>query len=77
MSQAAPPITRSARHVKAARARWGTQRIVRLDELDADTRRLVLALIANAQASPRRPAAPMHESRDQRSKGVDFPLVQP
>ena len=75
MSQAAPPITRSARHVKAARARWGTQRIVRLDELDADTRRLVLALIANAQAEPQKAGGSDADRRDQQSPGV--PVVQP
>lgn len=38
---------RSARHVKAARARWGVQRVVKLSELDADTARLIRALLAN------------------------------
>jgi hypothetical protein len=47
-----PPSTRSPRHVRAARARWGAQRIVRIDELDADTARLIRALIANAEAEP-------------------------
>lgn len=53
MTQAAPPLAlRSERHLKAARARWGEQRVVRLDELDADTARLIRALIANAEAEP-------------------------
>ena len=44
------------RRVEAGRAamrrRWGPQRIVRLDELDADTARLIRALVANAEAQP-------------------------
>jgi hypothetical protein len=32
----------------AARARWGPQRIVRLDRLDPDTARLIRALIAQS-----------------------------
>ena len=35
---------------KGMRNRWGPQRIVRLDQLDADTARLIRALIANAEA---------------------------
>lgn len=34
-----------------ARARWGAQRIVRLDQLDADTARLIRALLAQNEAS--------------------------
>jgi hypothetical protein len=52
MPNAKPAVqARSQRHVRAARARWGAQRIVRLDQLDPDTQRLVRALIANAEAS--------------------------
>ena len=51
MAQAAPLSTRSERHVRAARAKWGPQRVVRLDELDADTARLIRALLANARAA--------------------------
>lgn len=38
--------TRSERHVKAARARWGAPRVVRLDSLDPRVREAVLALVA-------------------------------
>ncbi len=34
---------------KAMRARWGPQRIVRLDELDPDTARLIRALLAQTE----------------------------
>jgi hypothetical protein len=37
---------------KGMRSRWGERRVVRLDQLDADTRRLVLALVAQAEARP-------------------------
>jgi hypothetical protein len=32
-----------------AAARWGPRRVVRLDELDADTQRLIRALLAQAE----------------------------
>jgi hypothetical protein len=35
-----------------ARRRWGPQRIVRLDALDADTARLIRALLAQREAAP-------------------------
>ena len=34
------------------RARWGPPRIVRLDDLTTDQRRLVLALVAAAKETP-------------------------
>ena len=48
MSTANP--RRRAASLIANRARWGEQRRLRLDELDADTRRLVLALVEQARA---------------------------
>jgi hypothetical protein len=33
-----------------ARSRWGPQRIVRLDNLDPDTQRLIRALLAQSEA---------------------------
>lgn len=43
----------------AARARWGdTPRVVRIDQLTASQRRLVLALIEAARAEQERPPDP-------------------
>jgi hypothetical protein len=39
------PISREARGRLGARVRWGEQRIVRLDALTPDQRRIVLALV--------------------------------
>ena len=43
------PVSTEARksepHVKAARARWGPERVLRLDQLSDDERRLVQALL--------------------------------
>lgn len=36
---------KSEPHVKAARARWGEPRVLRLDELGSDERRLIQALL--------------------------------
>lgn len=41
----------------AARARWKSKRIVSLDGLDPDTRRLVLAFVDMAKATETRKAA--------------------
>jgi hypothetical protein len=38
--------------VLAARARWGEQRVLRLDRLTAEQRRLVLALLSQTQKEP-------------------------
>ena len=37
--------------LRGSRKRWGPQRVVRLDELDADTARLIRALLAQNEAS--------------------------
>ena len=42
---------------RGARQRWGPPRIARLDELTADQRRLVLALIAAVRGTREEPAA--------------------
>lgn len=44
-----PPSPRRRHAVTAARARWGPQRVVRLDDLTPEQRRLVLALIEAAR----------------------------
>jgi hypothetical protein len=44
------PLTHSERGQIGARRRWGPQRVVRLAELDADTARLIRALLAQKQA---------------------------
>lgn len=52
--QPAATLNRSERHVKAARARWGPERVVRLDSLDPRVREAVLALVRadeNARAA--------------------------
>jgi hypothetical protein len=49
--QSPPPLTRSEINRRNARARWGPARVVRLDQLDADTARLIRALIAHAEAA--------------------------
>lgn len=43
--------TASDRARKAARARWGEPRVLRLDQLSADERRLVQALIGAKRAA--------------------------
>lgn len=43
---ASEPMPRADRGRLGARKRWGPQRIVRLDQLDADTGRLIRALLA-------------------------------
>jgi hypothetical protein len=45
-------MTRQEAGKVAARARWGPQKVVRLDELDADTARLIRALLAQKDAAP-------------------------
>ena len=49
----APPNKLTRREVArvAARARWGPERILRLDGLTPDQRRLVLAFVAMAKAT--------------------------
>lgn len=46
--------SRVARGVKGMRSRWGPQRILRLDDLTSEQRRLVLALVdaARSEAAP-------------------------
>ena len=44
-------LTRSERHIKAARARWGEPRTVRLDSLEPPVRAAVLALIFANEAA--------------------------
>lgn len=54
------PTTQTTRHDaarKAARARWGPKRIVRRSEVDADTWRLITALLAQQDAERRDQAA--------------------
>jgi hypothetical protein len=46
----APKLSTHERAVRAARGRWGPRRVVRLDELDADTARLIRALLAQRPA---------------------------
>jgi hypothetical protein len=46
------PLTHQERGRLGARTRWGEQRIVRMDELDADTARLIRALLAQRPADP-------------------------
>jgi hypothetical protein len=41
---------------KGMRSRWGPQRVVRLDQIDADTARLIRALLAQAEAKPEKAA---------------------
>jgi hypothetical protein len=55
LSIQSPPRSRSEINRRNARARWGPRRIVRLDELDPDTQRLIRALIANAEAESAEP----------------------
>jgi transposase len=49
---------KSEPHVKAARARWGPERVLRLDQLDADERRLVQALLDAKRSADAKKAAP-------------------
>jgi hypothetical protein len=51
LSVTSPARTRSERARHAIRARWGPQRVVRLDQLDPDTARLIRALLAQAEAA--------------------------
>lgn len=57
------PITDELRAARSragklgAARKWGGQRIVRLDELDPDTARLIRALLAQRQAEPPTPEA--------------------
>jgi hypothetical protein len=51
-STAVRPLSHSERGQIGARRRWGPPRIVRLDELDADTARLIRALLAQKEAAP-------------------------
>jgi hypothetical protein len=48
---AAQTLTRHEAARKAARARWGDPRVIRLDGLTADQRRLVLAMVEMARAT--------------------------
>jgi hypothetical protein len=50
-----PVRTRAGR--VAARARWGPARIIRLDGLSADERRLVVAMLEAAKAATKAGAA--------------------
>lgn len=55
-SLAIPPTAASDRARRAARARWGEPRVIRLDTLTPEQRRLVLALVDAAHATEK--AAP-------------------
>jgi hypothetical protein len=47
------PLSPRERGTLGARTRWGPPRIVRLDQLDSDTARLIRALLAQTEtASP-------------------------
>jgi hypothetical protein len=46
----APTKSRHDAARTAARARWGEPRVIRLDGLSPDARRLILALVAMAKA---------------------------
>lgn len=50
------PVPKSEPHVKAARARWGPERSVRLDALDPRVREAVIALIRADEAARSREA---------------------
>jgi hypothetical protein len=51
------PLTHGERGRIGAQKRWGPPRIVRLDELTAEQRRLVLALVDAARTPPDKAAA--------------------
>jgi hypothetical protein len=53
VSDAKNPVKVRAGKIGAA-SRWGPRRIVRLDELDADTARLIRALVDAAEDEKRR-----------------------
>jgi hypothetical protein len=50
LSVTSPARTPSERARHAVRTRWGPQRVVRLDQLDPDTARLIRALLAQREA---------------------------
>jgi hypothetical protein len=50
-------LSHAARGRLGAAKRWGPQRVVRLDELGPEQRRLVLALIAAARETKEEPVA--------------------
>jgi len=51
------PTQKSEPHVRAARARWGPERSVRLDALDPRIRSAIVALIAADDAAKKAPDA--------------------
>jgi hypothetical protein len=58
---------------RAMRKRWGPQRVVRLDSLDADTARLIRALLAQTEKAPT-PTVNRVEAQEAR-RGDDEPLA--
>jgi hypothetical protein len=46
------PLSPAESGLRGARKRWGEPRVVRLDQLDADTARLIRVLIAQREAQP-------------------------
>jgi hypothetical protein len=55
-------LTKAQAGALGARTRWGPPRIVRLDDLTADQRRVILALIDAARAGQRETASAVSET---------------